>query len=414
MRDRKILLWSAVAGVSAAMFPVFQRLLLLPFYVSHDGESLFLSLLNRVSTMVVLPGKVLVYRVWPPPEHHFTTAQLVAAVPVNFCIYFLLIVLLWGGAEKIRRLRPGKSPRPEKEPQQVNDNVAASPERRAFLATAVSGAAGITILTSGTYPVLIEPGWLNVRREKVRLKGLPQSLNGFTIAQLTDLHHDEWISLDHIRDAVRITNRLKPDLVALTGDYVTSNGALIKNSVRALGKLRPRVGSVAVLGNHDWWTDVEETRRRFAEVEIPLIDNDRLFVSPGRTLASAAEAGVCIGGVGDLWEDDVSLERAFDRIPNEMPRILLSHNPDVAEDHRIVRHFPRVDLMLCGHTHGGQVRLPGFGTPIVPSAYGPKYAQGLVKGPGCLVQVSAGVGMAMLPVRLNVRPEIVLVTLESA
>lgn len=414
MKDRTILIWSAAIGITAAVFPVFQRLVLLPLYISHNGESLFLSLLNRVSTMVVLPGKVVVYRVWPPPEHHFTTPQMFATVPVTFCVYFLLVVLIWGGAEKIWRFKVAKSSHPADEPQQPIENVAASPERRAFLATAVSGAAGVSIVVSGTYPLLVEPGWLHVRRERVPLKGLPKSLNGFTIAQLTDLHHDEWISLDHIRDAIRVTNRLKSDLVALTGDYVTSNPSLIKNAVRALRHLNPRVGTVAVLGNHDWWSDVQETRRRFAEVEIPLIDNKRLFVSPDRKRVDTADAGICIGGVGDLWEDDVSPEKAFEGIPNQMPRILLSHNPDVAEDHRIVRHFPRVDLMLCGHTHGGQVYLPGLGTPIVPSAYGPKYAQGLVKGPGCLVQVSAGIGMAMLPVRLNVRPEIVLITLESA
>ncbi len=414
MKDRIILLWAAALASGLAIFPVVQRLLLLPIYFSDGGESHLLALVNRLNSMLVLPGKVLVYRVWPPPEHYFTTPQLLLAAVFNFAIYFLLIILLWGGL--IQRRRQASRRLAAAPPKAVNAEHGGleNPGRRAFMATAATSAFGLTVFASGAYPVLFEPGWLTVRRVRVPIKGLPPSLAGITIAQLTDFHHDEWISLHHVRDAVQLANSLRPDLIALTGDYVTSNPALIKPAVAELTRLSPRLGTVAVLGNHDWWSDVKETRRRFADANIPLIDNGRRFLTADRKLVDSADVGLCIGGVGDLWEDEVSPEKAFDKIPDEMPRILLSHNPDVAEDHRIVREFTRVDLMVCGHTHGGQVRLPGFGTPIVPSAYGPKYAQGLVKGPGCAVQISAGIGLAMLPVRLNVRPEIVLMSLESA
>ena len=112
--------------------------------------------------------------------------------------------------------------------------------------------------------------------------------------------------------------------------------------------------------------------------------------------------------MGDLWEDRVSFNDALAGVPEDMPRIVLSHNPDVAET--MPAGF-RVDLMCAGHTHGGQVWVPTLGTPIVPSRYGSKYAGGLVQGPHCRVLVSRGVGMAILPVRFRVRPELVVIDL---
>jgi predicted MPP superfamily phosphohydrolase len=97
-----------------------------------------------------------------------------------------------------------------------------------------------------------------------------------------------------------------------------------------------------------------------------------------------------------------------------MPRLLLSHNPDAAEDPRFLRARHRVDLMLSGHTHGGQVRLPVVGAPVIPSKYGQKYAAGLVQGPRCPVYVSRGLGLSGLPVRFGVPPEIVLFELQRA
>jgi len=97
-----------------------------------------------------------------------------------------------------------------------------------------------------------------------------------------------------------------------------------------------------------------------------------------------------------------------------MPRLLLSHNPDVAEDAKFLTSGHRVDLMLSGHTHGGQVRLPVIGTPVTNSKYGQKYAQGLIEGPACAVYVSRGLGMTAMPIRLGVRAEIALIELRSA
>src|SRR5581483_3856010 len=104
---------------------------------------------------------------------------------------------------------------------------------------------------------------------------------------------------------------------------------------------------------------------------------------------------------------------ALGALPAGMPRILLSHNPDVAEDRDFVEPKWRGDLMLCGHTHGGQVHVPGMGTPVVPSRYGQKYSQGLVQGPTCPVFICRGIGMSLMPVRFGVPPEIAVIELRA-
>jgi predicted MPP superfamily phosphohydrolase len=146
---------------------------------------------------------------------------------------------------------------------------------------------------------------------------------------------------------------------------------------------------------------------------VPLIDNVRRFVTPGRRLVSESRDGLCIAGVGDLWEDKCIYKDALGGVPGGMPRILLSHNPDVAEEPAFLESGLRVDLMLCGHTHGGQVCLPFVGAPVTNSRLGQKYARGLVNGPVCPVFVSRGLGMTAMPVRLGARPEVAVIELRA-
>jgi predicted MPP superfamily phosphohydrolase len=137
-----------------------------------------------------------------------------------------------------------------------------------------------------------------------------------------------------------------------------------------------------------------------------------MFVTPERRLVGSAREGLCLAGVGDLWEDRCDYGAALDGVAGGVPRILLSHNPDVAEEAGFLQSGYRVDLMLSGHTHGGQVSLPGVGAPVTNSRFGQKYAKGLVAGPVCPVFVSRGLGMTVMPVRWGVRPEIAVIELE--
>jgi predicted MPP superfamily phosphohydrolase len=229
---------------------------------------------------------------------------------------------------------------------------------------------------------------------------------------LTDIHHGPWLALPYVREVIDATNELEPDLILLTGDYVHHSPEYIRPVINELSRLRAKVGIVAVLGNHDWWEDGTFTCAELARVGIPRIDNGRRLVTPDWRLVEDTGQGLAIAGVGDLWEDRPDYRMALAGLPDRTPRLLLSHNPDVAEERRFVNSGLRVDLMVSGHTHGGQVAIPFLGTPMVPSRFGQKYAQGLVQGPVCPVFVSRGIGISMLPLRAGVFPEIAVLELQ--
>ena len=260
------------------------------------------------------------------------------------------------------------------------------------------------------YGIAIEPR-AQITQRRIGIRDLPAALHGLRIVQITDIHHGPWLSRDFIRAVVDAGNQLEPDLFLLTGDYIHQATEYCQPVAQELARLQPRIGTVAVLGNHDFWEDVQQVRAALADVGIPLIDNARRVLTPDRRLVAAADDGLAVCGVGDLWEDRPNYAAALKGLPESMPRLLLSHNPDVAEEPNLARRGLRVDLMVSGHTHGGQVRIPFMGSPVVPSRYGQKYAQGLVQGPVCPVYICRGIGMSGLPIRVNARPEIALLEL---
>jgi predicted MPP superfamily phosphohydrolase len=197
-----------------------------------------------------------------------------------------------------------------------------------------------------------------------------------------------------------MTNALKPDVVALVGDYVHGHDRYIAPGIEELGKLKGALGRYAVRGNHDNRAFKPLSIAALAEAKFVDLNNAGIWLERGRS-----RMRIC--GVGDLWTDRQNLISALGDARERDAVLLLSHNPDFVEtirDHR-------VGLVLSGHTHGGQVILPGFGAPIVPSRYGQKYLHGLVRGPYCRVFVTRGVGTITPPVRLLCRPEVVLITL---
>jgi predicted MPP superfamily phosphohydrolase len=270
------------------------------------------------------------------------------------------------------------------------------------------GTVGLSVSAYGTY---LEPGALQLREYDVPIADLPPSLDGLRIVQVADTHYGPFMTLRYLRYALDWANSLNPDLLVFNGDYVQDAHA-IAPGIALFDRSRARLGMAAVLGNHDHWEGAEACRKMFQSVGIPLIDNTRLFVTAtGLQIALPAGEAICLGGVGDLWCDTVSPETAFRDVPAAMPRLLLSHNPDVAE------HLPsrlRVDLMLSGHTHGGQVSLPRIGAPFIASRFGKRYLGGLCQGPRCRVLVSRGVGVAGIPVRMGVPPELCHITLRRA
>jgi len=266
---------------------------------------------------------------------------------------------------------------------------------------------GCTALAAAAGSVLeafaVEPRWIEVTNPMVRLANLPEEWLGLRIAHLTDLHVGRLISLDYVRRVVEKTNAERPDVVVLTGDYVSRRSAINDGLTAALAGLEAPGGLFAVLGNHDHWTDASRMRGVLEAAGITMLTNThRILDRNGGKL--------CLAGVGDLWCDRQLLDEALAGVDVNIPRILLCHNPDYCDR---MPATPRVDLMLCGHTHGGQVNLPLIGRPRLPIR-NPAYAAGLAGGPYCPVYTSVGLGMVGVPIRFRCRPELAIVTLHRA
>lgn len=282
--------------------------------------------------------------------------------------------------------------------------------RRQFLFGAAAGAA---VLAGGGLGDItpLEAGNLRIRHYHIPIKDLPEAFHGLRLIHVSDTHFGPFVSMAYLKQSVKVANQLHGDLIILTGDYMHRTPRSLEPGIKVLAGLKAKYGSVAVLGNHDHWEGTERSKQVFAEIGVPLVDNHRIFLTPEGLTARVRhpELALCLAGLGDLWADDVLPGQALEGVPREMPRIILSHNPDTAE----MMNGHRVDLMLSGHTHGGQVRIPLYGPPKC-GKYGRKYIGGLCHGPSCPVVVSRGVGMSGVPVRLGVPPELGVITLLKA
>lgn len=249
---------------------------------------------------------------------------------------------------------------------------------------------------------LVEAGWFRVARVALPLPNLPAAFDGLTLALLTDLHHGRYTSLHYIRKVVEATNALAPNVVLLGGDYAHAHKRYIPPCLEVLAQLKASVGRFGVLGNHDHWYDAELAKVSMRRAGIDEITNTGVWLRRG-------SARLRLGGVDDFWEGVQQLDAALGDAKDDDACILLNHNPDYVETIR----DPRVGLVLSGHTHGGQVVLPGVYAPYVPSAYGRKYLHGLVKTPHTQVYVSRGLATVGPPMRIGARPEITLITLTA-
>ena len=251
-----------------------------------------------------------------------------------------------------------------------------------------------------------------VERVEIVPRHLPEAFDGLKIAFLTDTHFGPFVTLSYLHEVVEMTNALIPDVIALGGDYVQRQRVLypqgnqrhlIAPGVAALAGLRAPLGCYAVLGNHDHKVSAMLTRRALQENGFIELTNTRIALERG-----GARLTVC--GVDDLRTGKPDLRRALGNHGTDEACILLTHNPDIVQKIR----DPRVDVVLSGHTHGGQVVLPLVGAPFTASRYGQKYRAGLVQGPTARVYVSRGVGTIGLPIRWDAPPEITLITLRVA
>jgi predicted MPP superfamily phosphohydrolase len=278
--------------------------------------------------------------------------------------------------------------------------------RRAFLRgalgvglTAAFGASGVG------YAFFLEPHWLADERVMVRVPGLPAALDGLTVAHLSDPHWGPYIGQREVRAAVDRANALSPDLVVLTGDYVLYSAHYAEPCAQELGRLRAPLGVFAIPGNHDYWTDINVVTAQLRAAGLRLL----------RNAAHRLEVGgvpLWLGGLDDVWEQHHDLDAALADVPPGELVLLLAHEPDFAD--QAARSPHSIILQLSGHSHGGQVKLPVLGRPILPWL-GEKYPAGLHTVPGSTLQVytNRGIGVIAPPVRFNCRPEVAVLTLTS-
>lgn len=235
------------------------------------------------------------------------------------------------------------------------------------------------------------------------LRRLSPAHDGLRIVHLTDIHHSLFTPIEDVERVVQLANRLHPDLVALTGDYVTFSPDYISPMARALGKLRARLGVYAVLGNHDFQVDAERVTRALRAHDIHVLRNAHRAVREGGSR-------LWLVGVDDLWFGADDLPLALRSVPTSDPKILLCHNP--LGIHRAAAHG--IDFVLSGHTHGGQVRLPLVGSVRGRSKLGERFIDGWNRVADTQIYVNRGIGKVVVPVRVGCPPEIACLRLRQA
>jgi predicted MPP superfamily phosphohydrolase len=273
--------------------------------------------------------------------------------------------------------------------------------RRKFLKFAAG--TGSLALT-GSYPFYIERQIVLKSTYRIPVPNLPRSFAGFRIVQLSDVHYGFLVPLSFVGEVIRRTNESDGDIIVCTGDYVHE-----RNSTRQidavwplLGELRAPLGVYSVLGNHDHLADTARS--------VEWLQRTGQDLSHRQTAIERGPEKLWLVGAGDLWEDHRNLDVELEGIPDSDCRIVLAHNPDTVD----TRYSSRIDLMISGHTHGGQVVLPFIGPPFLP-VHNKTYSSGLKVSPkGTRVFITRGIGWSVYPVRFNCFPEIAVLELEPA
>jgi predicted MPP superfamily phosphohydrolase len=256
-------------------------------------------------------------------------------------------------------------------------------------------------LTHVARAALTEPYMLTIEHQRIFLRRLPPAFEGFRIVQLSDIHHGPFSSTEQVERAVDTANRLQPDLIALTGDYISRERQYAAPCAEMLGRLRARHGVFAVLGNHDHWTDAALITDLFRAEGITVLINEGMHFE----LNGSA---FWLAGVDDTMVglEDLSLALAGAR-RDEM-KLLLAHNPI------ILRRAARasVDLVLSGHTHGGQVAIRGERSGSL--RHRRRHLKGLGRQGQTQIYVNRGLGTVVLPIRYGCPPEVSLLELRRS
>jgi predicted MPP superfamily phosphohydrolase len=267
-----------------------------------------------------------------------------------------------------------------------------------------------TAIPLAAYSQFIEPHHLTTERLEFAVKNLPSQFEGFRIAQLSDFHYGPFTGEAEIAAAVDVAASYHPDMLVLTGDFVTVNGRRLQRSytdvvlcARILTRLKTSAGIFACLGNHDVAFDatyISEVLSGFGIITL-------------RNASTAIERGgqrLWIAGVDDAMVGRADFQTTLSKIPASEPVVLIAHEPDLADE---AARYPNLVLQLSGHSHGGQIRLPILGAPYLPPL-AEKYPFGLYRVRHLNLYTNRGIGTILLPYRFNAPPEVTIVTLKGS
>lgn len=281
------------------------------------------------------------------------------------------------------------------------------PTRRQVLTTAAAGVAAASVLGAGTvyYTLYIEPHWVELVHRTMPIKGLPPNLEGRTLVQLSDIHVGRRVDDDYLLTVFDKVRALEPDIVAVTGDFVSHYRRIVDHAAKIYRHLpNGRLATVGILGNHDYGSysaDVglgHTLQSIFEDAGMTILKNQALDVE-----------GLRLIGLDDRWGPYFDPAPIMKTVKAGDPAVVLSHNPDTAD----MPFWGEFDgWILAGHTHGGQCKPPFFRPPLLP-VYNKNYVAGRYDLDGDrTMYINRGVGH-LLQARFNVRPEITVFTLGS-
>jgi predicted MPP superfamily phosphohydrolase len=278
--------------------------------------------------------------------------------------------------------------------------------RRKFLKISLASVLGTTLAGVGgfAYAHDVETNWIEIVPLELRLPRLHPAFDGYRLVQFSDIHLGTGMTPERLTRIVAMVNEQQPDAITITGDFVThgSMEGLAPLLVAALSGLKAKDVRLAILGNHDHWTNPGAVRQVIRDSGLIDLSNKVYTLRRG-------EATFHIAGVDDYWERQDRLDDVLAALPADGGAMLLAHEPDYADISAETRRF---DLQISGHSHGGQVVIPFVGPLVVPS-YGRKYPLGQYQVGEMIQYTNRGVGTISPAIRFNCRPEITVFTLRA-
>jgi predicted MPP superfamily phosphohydrolase len=269
-----------------------------------------------------------------------------------------------------------------------------SVSRRRFLQTASLFSLSSLSPDSSAYQLFTNEE-IEVSNHILRLRNLPRSFEDIKLVHLTDIHHSKFVSFNDVFRMVELSNQQDPDVVLLTGDYVTWSKKFIPSVSEALKSLKSRLGVYAVLGNHDIRVNADEITQSLQGSRINVLRNSSAKIDlKGESL--------WIAGVDEYMYGQSDIARAIRDVPRSQPKILLAHNPEIIQE----ASRTGIDFVLAGHTHGGQIKIPYMRTLNVVTQPGREILEGFVRKGPTQMYISRGLGKVVVPIRILCPPEI--------